>query len=68
MGVRKNSGGRKASRVDPETHGIGGEEGGRKAYGVEETPGWAPNGVGRGVKSSQVDSTRHGEGGGFKLS
>ena len=38
-GVGGNSGGRKASGVDPNTHGVEWEEGVREAYGVEKTPG-----------------------------
>ena len=34
--LRETLGGREASGVDPDTHGVGGEEGGREASGVEE--------------------------------
>ena len=37
-GVGGNSGGREASRVDPDPHRVEWEEGGREAYGVEENP------------------------------
>ena len=36
LGGRRTFGGREASGVDPDTHGVGGEEGGREASGVEE--------------------------------
>ena len=47
---------------------MGGDFGGREASGVEENPGGGRHGVGRGVESSQDDSTCHGEGGGVKSS
>ena len=68
LGVGGNSGGRKASGVDPKIHGVGGEEGGREASGVEENPRGDRHGVGGGVESSPDDSTRHGEGRGFESS
>ena len=59
-----NYGGHEDSRVDPDTHIVGGEEGGREASGVAENPGGGRHGVGGGVESPQDDSTpnRVGEG------
>ena len=64
MGVRRNFGGREASVVDPEIHGVGGEEGGREASGVEENPGGRHYGEGREVEFLKDDSTSNGRGGG----
>ena len=52
--------------MDPETHGVGGEEGGRKASGVEENPGGGRHGVGGGVESFQENLTPNGMGGGVE--
>ena len=51
-----NSGGRETSGVDPKNHGVGGEERGREAYGVEETPGGGATEWGRG--SNRLWTTR----------
>ena len=59
LGVGGNLGVCEASKVDPETHGVEGEEGGREASGVEENPGTGRHGVGRGVELSQDDSSCH---------
>ena len=47
--------GREASGVDPETHGVGGEEGGREASGVAENPGGG-GGAPRSGQGSRVSS------------
>ena len=39
LGLGGNSRGRESSRVDPETHRVGGEQGGHESSGVEENPG-----------------------------
>ena len=54
MGVGGNKGGREASVVDPESHGVG--EGGRKTSGLVEIPGGCHK-VGRGVESPQSANT-----------
>ena len=54
--------------MDPDTHGVEWEEGGREASRVEETPGRGRHGVGGGVESSPDNLNRHGEGGGVELS
>ena len=63
-----NYGGREASGVGPDPHGVEWEEGGREASGVEKNPGRVRQGVEGGVESSPDDSTRHGEGRGVELS
>ena len=63
-----NSGGREASRVDSEPHGVEWEEGGLEVSGVEENPGRCRHRVGVGVELSLDHSTCHGEGGGVESS
>ena len=58
-GVGGNYGGCKASRVDPEPHGVEWEEGDCEASGVEENPGRGRHGVGGWVELSPDNSTRH---------
>ena len=62
LGVGRIFGGRKASRVNPEIHGVEGEELCREASRVGGNPGGGCHGAGEGVESSQEDSTLHREG------
>ena len=63
-GVGGNFGGREASGVDPKTHVVGGDEGGCKAFGVEENPKGGRHRVGGGsrVLSGGLDPQRNGRG------
>ena len=63
-----NSGGREASEVDPDPHGVEWEEGGYEASGVEKNPGRVRHGVEGEVELSPDDSARQGEGGGVESS
>ena len=53
-----NSGGREASGVDPDPHGVEWEERGREASGVEENPGRGRQGVGGGRGLNLLRKTR----------
>ena len=63
--VGRNSGGRKASGVGPDPHGVEWEEGGRKASGVEKNPREGPPWSGRGgqIIPGRLDLPRSGRGG-----
>ena len=66
LGVQGNFGGREASGVDPEIHGVGGGGGGLQGLRSGGKPGGGRHGVGGGVQSFQDNSTPNGLGGGVE--